>query len=49
VYGYETINWLFIGIFVAYLLISILYKNYLRHKECDELCDETEQKKKNKC
>jgi hypothetical protein len=25
--GYELINWIFIGIFLTYLLASILYKN----------------------
>jgi thiosulfate reductase cytochrome b subunit len=30
VYGHEAINWIFIGIFLAYLLASILYNQFVR-------------------
>ena len=38
--GYETINWLFIGIFLAYLLVIVLYKNLTGDKDYDEQCEE---------
>jgi hypothetical protein len=36
--GHEAINWIFIGIFLAYLLVSILYNQFFRSG--NEIADE---------